>query len=54
MLMRPLTDGTIKYEYLLRRNRAIDYVHAHYAECLNLTKHASFDEALCMNIGIPE
>jgi len=35
--MRPLIDETVKYEYLLRVNRAIDYVHAHYAEDLNLT-----------------
>ena len=46
-------NETLKYEYLLRLNRAIDYVHTRYTEYLNLTKHASFDEALCMNIGIP-
>ncbi|MBN1382529.1 MAG: AraC family transcriptional regulator [Deltaproteobacteria bacterium] len=38
--MHPLTDETIKYEYLFRVNRAIDYVHAHYAEDLNLNKLA--------------
>jgi len=39
-LRHPTPSETLKYEYLLRVNRAIDYVHNNYAEDLNLTKLA--------------
>ena len=34
------SDETVRYEYLFRLNRAIDYIQKHYDEDLNLTKLA--------------
>ena len=38
--MPPFSDEILKYEYLFRLNRTIDYIRDHYAEELNLTKLA--------------